>query len=472
MANELADFAIKHAASLGASYAEARLENTEADAFVAKNGVLEVSGFDTSLGLGIRFIVKNTLGFVSTNMLEKSKLKHLIEKAVKLTARSSKITDGVSLSKEPVEKAKYKVSQKKNVLDIRPEEKVGLLKDIESSLAETKISLPGRYLSLSSGVTKKYYVNSDGSVIESEIPRINFYYMLTILRGAKTAQRMWQYGSASGWEITDKWNLPSLLKSEAMALDKNLKDGVKPPVGVTDLVIGPEIAGIIAHESCGHPFEADRILGREAAQAGESYMTIDMIGKKFANPCVTLVDDPTVPGAFGYYLYDDEGVKARRRFLIKKGIISEILQNRETAATLKTHSNGSARASEFNKEAIIRMANTFFLPGEYKTEQELIEGVKSGVYIKNFMEWNIDDKRYNNRYVGAEAYLIKNGKITVPVISPAIEVTTPALYRSIDALAQNLEFHSASCGKGEPMQGIPVTHGGPSIRLRGLKLGK
>ena len=75
MAHEIADFAIKYASSLGASYAEARLEHVEADAFVSKNGVLEASGFDTSQGMGVRFIIKNTLGFVSTNLLEKEKIK-------------------------------------------------------------------------------------------------------------------------------------------------------------------------------------------------------------------------------------------------------------------------------------------------------------------------------------------------------------------------------------------------------------
>jgi TldD protein len=473
MANEdLAEFAVQHAKAHGATYAEARLEQVDADAFVTKNGVLEVSGFDSSQGLGVRFIINNTLGFVSTNLIEKEKIKRLVEKALNLTSRGSKITEGVALSEEPAEKAKYEVKQKKNVLDVGPEEKIGLLKDIESNLAETKIKLPGRYLSLHTGVTKKFYVNSEGSVIQSEIPRVNFYYMLTILRGKKTAQRMWQYGSTTGWEIMDTWKLPHLLKTEAIALEKNLREGKKAPKGIMDLVIGPEISGIIAHESCGHPFEADRILGRESAQAGESYMTVNMLGKPFANPCVTLVDDPTVHDAFGFYLYDDEGVKARRKYLIKEGIATELLQNRETATALKVRSNGAARASEFDKEAIVRMSNTFFLPGTYKTEQELIEGVKLGVYLKNFMEWNIDDKRYNNRYVGAEAYLIENGKITVPVRNPAIEVTTPALYAAIDACAQNLELHSASCGKGEPMQGIPVGHGGPSLRLRGLRLGR
>src|SRR3989344_327645 len=111
------------------------------------------------------------------------------------------------------------------------------------------------------------------------------------------------------------------------------------------------------------------------------------------------------------------------------------------------------------------MANTYLSPGDYKDE-ELIEGIKLGVLIKNFTEWNIDDLRLNQKYVGNEAYLIKNGRLSNPVKQPAIEITTPALWKSIDAISKRIELHSASCGKGEPQQGIPVFHGGPAMRIR------
>jgi hypothetical protein len=35
-----------------------------------------------------------------------------------------------------------------------------------------------------------------------------------------------------------------------------------------------------SHEACGHPFELDRIMGREAAQGGLSYARIDMLGNE------------------------------------------------------------------------------------------------------------------------------------------------------------------------------------------------
>jgi len=239
--------------------------------------------------------------------------------------------------------------------------------------------------------------------------------------------------------------------------------------GKYDVILAPELVGIIVHESCGHPLEADRILGREAAQAGESYAKIDSIGKKIGSEKVNIVDDPTVKGSYGFYLFDDEGVKARRKFLIKNGIINEFLLNRETALLLKTKSNGSARAMNFAREPIIRMSNTFMLPGDYSLD-EMIEDAKKGIFVKSFTEWNIDDVRWNEKYVGFEAYGIENGEIKDFVRRPVIETTTEELYSKVDACSKDLQFVAGTCGKGEPMQGVPVWMGGPYIRIRGLRV--
>ncbi len=469
MTTDLADWAVKYATKIGASYAEARREKFYASGFAMKNGILEGSSFGEAEGMGIRFITKKTLGFISANILNKKTIKNLIDKSAKLTRASAKHTSKISLAPAQKVKTKYKVKEKIKLDSISTKNKIKVLQNIEKSLIRTKIKLPTRYFALSHWKTKKYFVNSEGTKIQTTMPKINVFYLFNVKHNNKSAQRAWQYGATSGWEAINKWKLPEHITNETREIHNNLKKGRKPPTGKLDLVLGPEVSGIIAHESCGHPFEADRILGREAAQAGESFVEPKMLGKRIGNSVVSVIEDPTIPGTYGFYLYDDEGVKARKRFLIKNGIINEFLHNRETAHTLKTKSNGSARASEYDKEAIVRMANTFIRPGDYK-EEELIKDVKNGVYIKNFMEWNIEDKRFKNRYVGNESFLIKNGKLSYPIRNPAVEITTPALYSSIDAIGNNLEYHAGTCGKGEPMQGIPVTLGGPSIRLRNIKL--
>ena len=266
-----------------------------------------------------------------------------------------------------------------------------------------------------------------------------------------------------------KWHLEKNIQTEINALKENLKNGVKVPEGKLDVVLAPEVTGIAVHESGGHPYEADRIFGREAAQAGESFIKESMIDHKIGNEQVTIVDDPTLEGSYGYFEYDDEGVKSRRKFMVKNGKIQEFMHDRATSIKMNLESNGSARATRYSFEPLVRMSNTFLLPGKY-SEDELIKDVKKGVYIKNFMEWNIDDQRYQQKYVGNEAYLIENGELTKPVKRPALEITTPVLWSSVDAVGNNSQMFAGTCGKGEPMQGIPVLMGGPSVRLRKIVL--
>jgi len=469
MDKSLADFALRYIEKRGASYVESKLESHETTHILMKNGTIEATNYEKSVGIGMRYLMNKTLGFVSINESSKEKIKQAIQKSIRLTKKAEKIKEPIDLSHEKIYRESYKVKPRMNPLDISPEEKIKVLQEGEKAILSTKIKTPGRYLVYLDDVTKKYLVTSEGAKIESTIPRVDFYYVMTVKEGSKTSQRYWQYGVAKGIEILKEWNIPKILTDEVKSLSLALKKGKPIKSGKYDFVVGPQVTGIMVHESVGHPYEADRIFGREAAQAGESFINTNMIGTRVGSDTVTIVDDPTLENSFGYYLFDDEGVKARRKVLMKNGIITELLHNRETAVKMGLQSNGAARSTDFDKEPIVRMSNTMLLPGKY-TQEELIEGVKEGIFMKNFTEWNIDDKRYQQKYVGSECYLIKNGKLLYPVLKPTLEITTPALWSSIDAVGKDFEGHAGTCGKGEPLQACPVWFGGASIRLRGINL--
>jgi len=223
---------------------------------------------------------------------------------------------------------------------------------------------------------------------------------------------------------------------------KAARNAIETNFNEVDIVISGEVAGIMAHENVGHPSEADRILGREGAQAGESFY-LDLIQKgnlgdiKMGRDEVTIIDDPTRPGNSGFYIYDDECVKARPRYLIKKGMLNELLLNREYASRYNTKSNAAARAISYKREPIIRMANTYFAPGDF-TFEELFEDIKTGIYMKSFTEWNIDDRRFQSKYVGLEVYLIENGEITDTMIRrPILELTTFGILSNVDAVSKD-----------------------------------
>ncbi|ADD09041.1 TldD/PmbA family protein [Candidatus Aciduliprofundum boonei] len=442
---------------IDARFAEIRYMKINMNIITVKNGVINAVSSTEEDGFAVR-VVNEGIGFSATNDI--SNLKEIAERAVKL---SKKRKNRIDFSSEARYEDSWSVEEKKKIENMDVDEKIDYLLDVDKRLgAQMKLQM------LKDKKIEKLYINSEGSKIRAKIPRVEYFYMLGVMENGNFEQSYRQYGMSGGYEIFDRWDILSLLPEEEKALREIVK-AKKSPEGTYDLIVGPEVAGIIAHESCGHPSEADRILGREAAQAGESFINPSKVGERIGSEIVNVVDDPTVPHSFGYYKYDEEGIPARRRYLYKDGKINEFLHNRESAGKLGTKSNGAARSSWWNREPIVRMSTTFFEPGDYSKE-ELFEDVKEGIYMKSFTEWNIDDIRYNQKYVGREAYLIKNGEIVAPVRRPVLEITTPGFYSRIDAIAKDLEFFAGTCGKGDPMQGVDVWMGGPHLRLREIKL--
>lgn len=469
MDRDLADSVVKKAQELGATYAEARLEGFDMSAFLMKNDTPEISDFRKSYGIGARFVVNGAMGFMSINDLKKALVMKRVEETIRtIKAASRMLKTPVKFASEPTAKHEWVVHQKQKLEDVDPKDKMEYLFDVRKAIKE--VDGTQSFLQLFESMSKKYYTNSEGSMIYSETPRVGLFYLLTVASNGDSEQRMLEHGASGGWENVKKWNTIYNVGQEVRALKAVIERGKPAPKGDIKLVLSPELVGILVHECCGHPTEADRIMGREAAQAGESFLSKEWLGKKIGNEVVTVAEDPTIPGSYGFYHYDDEGVKARRRFLIKDGKINEFLHNRQTAAMMGIRSNGAARSVFYAREPIVRMANTFMMPGKHSFE-DLIGDVKLGVYMKSFTEWNIDDRRWNQRYVGCESYLIEKGEIKGPVRRPVFEITTPGFYERVEACGKDVSYVAGECGKGEPMQGLPVWMGGPHIRLNDVRLG-
>jgi TldD protein len=472
-AKDLAEAAVSKALAAGASYAEARVQSTWERQFVLKNGEPQPSFFAEGYGIGIRVISKGALGFAATNDMRRESVNKIASKAAKLARASSTLLEKpVALDNSKPVKKKWAPPETRKVENADASWLRGVLLEIESRISDGRagVKIPGRLLFLGAELEERYYVNSDGARVEGRLPRIGFFGSLTAMEGGDTAQRFIQQGETGGLEVVKRINLVEKIEEEARAMGRVLKTATKPPTDTVDVVLSPELSGIAAHESVGHPQEADRVLGREGAQAGESYLKADSLGRKIGSIEANVSDDPTLVHSNGFVPVDDEGVEGKKRFLIKNGIINEFLQNRTTAKEFGLMSNGASRSVAFDREPIIRMSNTFVEPGELSTE-ELLKEVRHGVLFKTFTEWNIDDKRLNQRYVALEANLIEQGELKGLVKSPVLEITTPKLWGSVKARSKHMEFEAATCGKGDPMQGAPVWTGGPETLLAGIKLG-
>lgn len=464
---DIADFALHCARSKKVEYGEVRAHSEDGEGLVLKNGVLDAYSKAVDSGFCVRILAEGGIGFASTNKWTKEEAKSIVDIAYKY-ARMAKRKDKIAFAEEKSAKANWKVPEKKKLEDVSPETRIETVMEVDKTLTSLGINISARMFGFGTSLTEKYFVNSEGSVIFSRLPRVGAYGFITVVENGKPEQASKSFGYAGGWEALEEWNITEQMTHEATVLQRVIREGKAVKPGKMDLVCGSEVTGIATHESCGHPMEADRILGREMSQAGKSFIYPNgsfWLGTKIGSSAVTIIDDPTVPNSYGYYEYDDEGIKARPRYLYKNGVINEFLHNRETAAKMGTRSNGASRAVSYDREAIVRMANTFVQPGDFN-EEEMFEDVKQGIYMRSFMEWNIDDVRFNQRYVGREAYWVENGELKHPIARPTIETTTQVFWSAVDAVSKKVEYDSGSCGKGDPMQSIPVYMGGPLIRLR------
>lgn len=469
---DLSEHAIELGTELGADYVESRYVSEYNEGYSVRNGEILSAGKNEREGLGIRVLVDGSIGFCSLDKLTRDSLRRSLDATIRMT-RAIRRHDPIVLSEEEVTRDSWGTSVKTPFQDVDQESKVSFLMDLDKSLTELPGEIPLRTFYLELVRWDKLLSTSEGTRIAGEYSLFSLNVMFQAQAGGSSEQRHFGVGGTGGWEWAQERGIREKVAGDAERTLQVVSRAKSIDLGTVDVVVGPEVAGIIAHENCGHPSEGDRILGREAAQAGESwYSELEVGESRIGSDALTIIDDPTIEGSAGYYLYDDEGVKAGPRYLIKEGVLNELLLNREFAHRFGTESTAAARAIGYDREPIIRMANTYIAAGDH-TEEELVEGVKRGVFMRNFTEWNIDDRRFQSKYVGSEAILIENGRLTDQMVRrPVLELTTTGLFSSVDACAGGFEADLATCGKSDPMQGAPVWTAGPAaVRLRGIRLG-
>jgi TldD protein len=246
--------------------------------------------------------------------------------------------------------------------------------------------------------------------------------------------------------------------------------------GKKDIILDPTNLWLTIHESCGHPTELDRALGFEANYAGTSFMTKDKLGSlKYGSEIVNIKGDRIQKDCLATRGYDDDGVKTTEWDIIKDGIFVGYQTTREMAKFIASgKSNGCAYADSWQHFPIQRMPNISLQPGSKKLSlDDLIADTESGIYIMGDGSWSIDMQRYNFQFTGQEFWEIKKGKIVGMLRDVAYQGNTVDFWNSCDAICDASEYRlggSLFCGKGEPGQVSPVSHGSSPSRFRKVNI--
>ena len=232
-----------------------------------------------------------------------------------------------------------------------------------------------------------------------------------------------------------------------------------------DLLLDPDQMLLQIHEAIGHPLELDRILGDERNYAGTSFVTLDMFGKyQYGSELLNITYDPTLSQEFASFAFDDDGVAAKKEFLIQNGLLVRPLGGITSQTRSGLSGVANSRACNWNRPAIDRMANLNLEPGT-SSFADMIKNVEKGVFMKTNTSWSIDDSRNKFQFGCEWAQLIENGALTRVVRNPNYRGISATFWRNLKMVGNKDTFKmygSPFCGKGEPNQCISVGHASPA----------
>jgi TldD protein len=122
-----------------------------------------------------------------------------------------------------------------------------------------------------------------------------------------------------------------------------------------------------------------------------------------------------------------------------------------------------------------RMANVSLRPAASPgpTTDELIGGVDRGIYVVGDKSWSIDMQRYNFQFTGQRFFRIENGRLAGQLRDVAYQATTTDFWGALAALGGESTYllgGAFNCGKGQPGQVAPVSHGTPSALFEQIRV--
>jgi TldD protein len=404
-------------------------------------------------GVGIRIAVDGSWSFVSSNQCNDSTLKDLVKSGIK-TAENLATTFYVP-KKIYVDSTAYPEKIPAQSLSI--EEKIDVIKSLQDTIKDVDDKIIGADLILEEYLSQKQIFSSAGTQLQLIIPRIYFNPRI-LAHDDKTVSYRRNLGGIGGYEFFNSIEETLTDFAQRALLQLSAK---KSPQGKFTVVMDYPLTGVLAHEVLGHSLEGDAVCEKTTVMHDRHHQGV-------GPEMLTLIDDPTLESGWGSFHYDDEGIPAKRKVLIKNGVINEFITNSEMAFRLNVPCTGGSRAQSYMYPPLIRMSDIFIEPCDQSLE-ELLEDIDYGVYLRNIVGGHSDPVRGLYNFEICESYLVERGKITDPLSKSTVSGDVMSTLSSIEGIGRDFELNAGFCYKGG--QSIAAGIGGPHVKVNKLKIG-
>ena len=441
------------AISTGADFAEIYEECGKTTSYQVLDSKLDNISTDTTRGIGIRLIKGDEYYYTSTNDIRKANIKKIIKSLNKIF--NEKIDKKIVLNtleeyypKIKIPHEKYPIEKKKDYL-IEMDKKI---REISNQISQVSLSLLED--------DKEYIIaNSNGKFVKSR-NCVTRYMCTTFAKDKNNIESEFtDFAQPTGYEFLEKDLQTQSINTAKVAIEKLKAEDFKG--GELPVIIAPGFGAVIFHEACGHGLEATRVAPKTSIFSND-------LGNMIATTKVTLIDDGTIPNAWGTNLIDDEGNPTQKNILIEDGVLKSFLVDEFHKKKMNMSSNGCGRRESYNYPPTSRMSNTYLKPGN-DTLDDMLKGIKLGVYCEKMSGGTVNPTTGDFNFSVETARLIENGTVTKRIKGITLIGNSKEILKNVEMVSSDLELGSGYCGSKSGM--IYVTIGQPTIKVSKILVG-
>lgn len=438
-------------------FVELRYHKRTTNSLMANKGRVDTANHAIVEGVGVRALVDGAWGFAATARIDRASIKRAIGEA-QANARSLASLPGVhriTMRRDALVRQDYIGEGYEELARMPVAEKLAAVVRYESEAAKASTLVQSARCRYSEYLEEKVIATTDGALASLKIVQPEFVLSAVAQKDGERTTGHRGAGVSGGWKCL--FGHPTLEN----VVDGVVQDAVDllkaryPEGGRKKVILAPAVVGLLCHEAIGHTVEADFVKAGSVAQG--------KIGHMVSSPLVTMADsgqEKYSGYATGNLPFDDEGVATEETIIIKDGKLNSYLHNRESAAEFGVKPTGNARAWLYNDEPIIRMRNTYIVPGTHKLA-DMIAAIDDGYLIEGAGSGQADA---NGEFMfgSSHAWHIKNGKKVELLREATMSGIAFDVLKSVTAVSQEFlwDLGTGHCGKGQPAK---VDAGGPYI---------
>ena len=442
------------ALSTGADFAELYYEENNSKSYRLNDSKLDTIDTSSEKGLGIRIVKGDESYYTSTNQLTDKNITrqilHLLKNFPQENSKTIKLNSLLNKERQvKISHDLFSIEKKKELLyhiDKIARSYSPLIVQVGAGLVE---------------FDKTFIIaNSNSKFVKGNSCLTRIIASIYSEKNNIKEHEFMDYGKGEGYELLEEFDLDQLvLKTAKNAVEK--LNAVDFKGGELPVVMAPGFGAVIFHEACGHGLEATSVAPHLSVFSED-------LGKQVATPKVTLIDDGTIPGAWGSSVVDDEGNETKKNILIDKGILKEYLIDDFNSTQMGMKSNGCGRRQNYRYATTSRMSNTYLAPGNDKVE-DMIKSIKLGVFCEKMSGGSVNPATGDFNFAVDTARLIENGKLTYLVKGITLIGNSKKILKNVEMVSDDLMISAGYCGSKSGT--IPVTIGQPTIKIAKILVG-